>query len=76
VNRPMSTFLATLILVDFSQVHLRGVQAADADGQRAKTPEELRGVIASGLHRGADAVYFFNLIASPYQRYLVCSTTV
>ena len=36
---------------------------------RVVTPEELRGVIASGLHRGADAVYFFNLFTSPYQRW-------
>lgn len=36
---------------------------------RVVTHEELRGVIASGLHRGADAVYFFNLFTSPYQRW-------
>ena len=34
---------------------------------RVSTHEELRGVILSGLHRGADVVYFFNLFTSPYQ---------
>ncbi len=34
---------------------------------RVVTHEEMRGVIISGLHRGADAVYFFNLFTSPYQ---------
>ena len=33
------------------------------------THEEMRGVLVSGWHRGADAVYFFNLFASPYQRW-------
>ena len=36
---------------------------------RTVTHEEMRGVIASGLHRGADAVYFFNLFTGPYQRW-------
>ena len=34
---------------------------------RQVTHEEMRGVITSGLHRGADAVYFFNLFTEPYQ---------
>ena len=37
-----------------------------ASGRRTMTPEEMLGVIASGLHRGADAVYFFNLFTGPY----------
>jgi len=36
-----------------------------ASGRKTMTPEEMRGVIASGLHRGADAVYFFNLFTGP-----------
>ena len=36
---------------------------------RTATHEEMRGVIASGLHRGADVVYFFNLFTGPYQRW-------
>ena len=44
MNRSMTTILATLLLVGFSQVHLRGVQAAEAEGQLAKTPEE-RGML-------------------------------
>ncbi len=31
--------------------------------------EEMRGVIVSGLDRGADAVYFFNLFTGPFQRW-------
>ena len=36
-----------------------------ASGRRTMTHEEMRGVITSGLHRGADAVYFFNLFTGP-----------
>ena len=36
---------------------------------RTVTHEELRAVIASALHRGADAVYFFNLFTGPYQNW-------
>ena len=36
---------------------------------RTVTHEELRGVMLSGLHRGVDAVYFFNLFTGPYQRW-------
>ena len=36
---------------------------------RTVTHEELRGAILSGLHRGADAIYFFNLFTGPYQRW-------
>lgn len=38
-----------------------------ASGRRTMTPEETRGILLSGLHRGADAVYFFNLFTNPYQ---------
>jgi hypothetical protein len=37
-----------------------------ASGRRTAKPEEVRGVLLSGLHRGADAVYFFNLFTAPY----------
>lgn len=37
-----------------------------ASGRRTMTHEEMRGVLTSGLHRGADAVYFFNLFTGPY----------
>ncbi len=36
-------------------------------GRRTMTSEETRGVLLSGLHRGADGVYFFNLFTNPYQ---------
>ncbi len=35
-------------------------------GRRTMNPEETRGVLLSGLHRGADGVYFFNLFTGPY----------
>jgi len=37
-----------------------------ASGRRTMTHEEMRGVLASGLQRGADGVYFFNLFTGPY----------
>ena len=33
------------------------------------THGEMRGALASALHRGADVVYFFNLFTGPYQRW-------
>ncbi len=36
---------------------------------RTVTHEEMRGILASAWHRGADAVYFFNLFTGPYQRW-------
>jgi hypothetical protein len=42
-----------------------GMHSGDAN--RTITPEEIRGVIVNGLHRGADDVYFFNLFTGPYQ---------
>lgn len=35
-------------------------------GRRTVTTEELRGALTSGLERGADAVYFFNLFTGPH----------
>ncbi len=37
-----------------------------ASGRRTVTGEELRGALVSGLERGADSVYFFNLFTGPY----------
>ena len=37
-----------------------------ASGRRTLTHEEMRGIFTSGLHRGADGVYFFNLFTGPY----------
>jgi hypothetical protein len=36
-------------------------------GPRQITSEEFHGMLLSGLHRGADAVYFFNLFLAPYE---------
>ena len=50
-------------------IHLEdGVNSGDS-GRRTMTHEEMRGILASGLDRGADAVYFFNLFTGPYQRW-------
>jgi hypothetical protein len=38
-----------------------------ASGRRVISPEEYRGMLLSGFHRGADAAYFFNLFLAPYQ---------
>lgn len=36
-------------------------------GPRNSTPDEQRGAMISGIDRGADAIYFFNLFTNPYQ---------
>ena len=36
---------------------------------RPVTHDELRGVIVSGWHRGAEVIYFFNLFTGPYERW-------
>ncbi len=38
-------------------------------GRRTGTPEEVRGIMLSGLQRGADAAYFFNLFTGPYHEW-------
>ncbi|MFH0962901.1 MAG: hypothetical protein V2A58_02695 [Planctomycetota bacterium] len=40
-----------------------------ASGRRTMMHEEMRGILLSAWHRGADAVYFFNLFTGPYQRW-------
>ena len=50
-------------------VHLEDGINSGASGRRTMTHEEMRGVIISALHRGADAVYFFNLFTGPYHRW-------
>lgn len=50
-------------------VHLEDGIDSGASGRRTMTHEEMRGVLVNGLHRGADAVYFFNLFTGPYQRW-------
>ena len=44
-----------------------GMHSGNAN--RTATHEEMRGVTLSGLARGADAVYFFNLFTGPYHRW-------
>ena len=55
--------IGTKVLVAFSQED--GINSG-ASGRRTATHEEVRGVLVSGLQRGADAVYFFNLFTNPY----------
>jgi len=63
---PIETWKGLLIGTKVS-VALGLESSTDAGGgPRLVTPEEVRGVVASGLHRGADAVYFFNLFTGPY----------
>ena len=50
-------------------VHLEDGVNSGASGRRTMTHEEMRGIMTSTLHRGADAVYFFNLFTGPYQRW-------
>lgn len=38
-------------------------------GRRTGTSEEVRGIMLSGLQRGADAAYFFNLFTGPYHEW-------
>lgn len=38
-------------------------------GLRPMSPEEMRGVFASGWHRGADALYLFNMFTTPYHNW-------
>ena len=47
-------------------VGLEDAANSGASGRRTMTHEEMRGILISGLHRGADAVYFFNLFTGPY----------
>ena len=56
--------IGTNVSVAFSQED--GINSG-ASGRRTATPEEVRGLLVSGLQRGADAVYFFNLFTNPYQ---------
>ncbi len=44
---------------------LEGGMQAGTSGYRVSTPEEVRGAALSGLHRGADDIYFFNLFTNP-----------
>jgi hypothetical protein len=50
-------------------VHLEDGINSGASGRRTMTPDEMRGLLISALHRGADAVYLFNLFTGPYQRW-------
>lgn len=63
---PIETWKGQLIgtktLVAFSQEE--GIDSGA--GRRSATSEEMRGLLVSGLERGADAVYFFNQFTTPY----------
>ena len=55
--------IGTKVLVAFGQED--GINSG-ASGRRTATPEEVRGVLVSGLQRGGDAAYFFNLFTGPF----------
>ena len=64
---PVETWKGMLTGTDVKvAVHLEDGINSGASGRRTMTHEEMRGVLVSGLHRGADAVYFFNLFTGPY----------
>ena len=65
---PIETWKGLLIGTDVTvALHLEDGIDSGAGGRRTMTHGEMRGVLTSGWHRGADAVYFFNLFAGPYQ---------
>ena len=67
---PVETWKGLLIGTDVGvAVHLEDGINSGASGRRQMTHEEMRGILLSAWHRGADAVYFFNLFAGPYQRW-------
>jgi len=67
---PVETWKGLLVGTDVDvAVHLEDGINSGASGRRTMTHEEMRGVLTSGLHRGADAVYFFNLFTGPYHRW-------
>ena len=67
---PVETWKGMLIDTEVEiAVHLEDGINSGASGRRTMTHEEMRGMLTSGLHRGADAVYFFNLFTGPYQRW-------
>ena len=67
---PVETWKGLLIGTDVDiAVHLEDGINSGASGRRTMTHEEMRGVLTSALHRGADAVYFFNLFTGPYHRW-------
>ena len=69
-DMPIETWKGLLAGSDVAvAIHLEDGIKSGAHGRRTMTHEEMRGVIASGLHRGADDVYLFNLFTGPYQRW-------
>ena len=67
---PVETWKGLLSGTDVDvAVHLEDGIDSGASGRRSMTHEEMRGIVLSAWHRGADAVYFFNLFAGPYQRW-------
>ncbi len=65
---PIETWKGLLIGTDATVgLSLEDGINSGASGRRTMTHEEMRGVLVSGWHRGADAVYFFNLFTGPYQ---------
>ena len=69
-DTPIETWKGLLAGTDVEvAVGLGDALDSGASGRRTLTHEEMRGIFTSGLHRGADAVYFFNLFTGPYHRW-------
>ena len=67
---PIETWKGLLIGQDVRvALGLGDAHNSGASGRRTMTHEEMRGAFVSGLYRGADAVYFFNLFTGPRENW-------
>ena len=65
---PVETWKGLLIGKDVEiAVSLEDALNSGASGRRTMTHEEMRGILVSAWHRGADGAYFFNLFTGPLQ---------
>lgn len=67
---PIENWKGSLIGTDVTVAY--GVeQALDSGGSglRSMSPDEMRGIFTSAWHRGADAVYLFNMFTTPYHNW-------
>jgi hypothetical protein len=65
---PIETWKGLLVDTDCEvAVGLEDAANSGASGRRTMTHEEMRGILVSGVHRGADAAYFFNLFTGPVE---------
>ncbi len=64
---PVETWKGLLIGTDVAvALSVESAINSGASGLRGMSPPEMRGLLLSGWHRGADAVYLFNMFTGPY----------